>query len=539
MERAALGAFNNRSEWPKLLSGVPQVFPEGHVLVDRYVIEARLADGAMGTVYRARHVKFGRQFAIKVLHPSLVANEKVLRRFEREAELAGRLRHTNVASVVDVGVTENGLHFTAMEFASGVNLASMLAEGALTEVRMLDIAKQLCSGLQHAHEVGLIHRDFKPENVIVDQLAGGREVARIVDWGVAILLEHAGDTDDPDRLTTKGIVVGTPHYMAPEQARGGAMDHRVDMFALGLICYEMLTGLLPFDGSGVDIARANLQSPTPPMIERAPNVRVDPVLEAIVRQLLEKDPDARPPSGNAARELFELYERDRASCALLLGVDIPVEDRRTVAVEELPESELADEPDDAPHQPRDPERERITEEVRADNHRRTTAVAIACAAALALVLWLGLRGGAHPEAAPVINIDAGEQLAIVEIAQVPKPVEVPSEVPIDVPVAPPEHAIAPGKPPAKKPGMTGGGSGNGSNPPPAADAPTASDVAKLYGTTGRELKALEAKKGMDSTIELWPRYRWIRINEWITTAERRTQVIQILERLRLDIKAGH
>src|SRR6185503_7426362 len=144
----------------------------------------------------------------------------------------------------------------------------------------------------------------------------------------------------------KGIVVGTPHYMAPEQARGASMDHRVDLFALGLICYELLTGMLPFDGSGVDIARANMMEPTPRMIDRAPNVRVDPVLEAIVRKLLEKDPNDRPPSGNAARELFELYERDRASCAMLLGVEIAVEDRRTSMVEELDDSEVTDEPDD-------------------------------------------------------------------------------------------------------------------------------------------------------------------------------------------------
>ncbi|HEY5924762.1 MAG TPA: serine/threonine-protein kinase, partial [Kofleriaceae bacterium] len=386
------------------------------------MIEARLGDGAMGTVFRARHAKLGRHFAIKVLHPSLMDTPKVVKRFEREAELAGRLRHTNVASVVDVGVTEAGHHFIAMELASGTTLSTLLADGPMTEVRVLDLAKQLCGGLQHAHDVGLIHRDFKPENVIVENLDGGREVARIVDWGVAILLDDAGDTDGVDRLTTKGIVVGTPHYMAPEQARGAGMDHRVDLFALGLICFELLTGVLPFEGSGVDVARANLQTPTPPMIERNRDVSVDPVLEAIVRKLLAKDPDDRPPSGNAARELFELYERDRTSCALLLGVVLPVEDRRTAAIEALDDSHLTDEVADgaadvAPvvrahspsqhgnraHEPahdadrdeaRDPERDRTTDKVTpSSDRRRVIAVALVFSVALFVVLWLGLRGG--------------------------------------------------------------------------------------------------------------------------------------------------
>ena len=525
-----------------LVSGVRLALSEGSVLVGRYVIEARMGDGAMGSVYRARHIKMGRPFAIKVLHNSLIDNAKVLKRFEREAEMAGRLRHTNVASVVDVGTTDDGQHYMAMEFAAGETLAAMLVEGPVSEPRMLDLAKQLCSGLQHAHDVGLVHRDFKPENVIVESVEGGREVARIVDWGVAILRDDAGDTDSIARLTTKGIVVGTPHYMAPEQARGVGMDHRVDLFALGLICYEMLTGLLPFDGSGVDIARSNLMDPTPPMIERAPNVRVDPVLEAIVRKLLEKDRDARPPSGNAARELFELYERDRASCALLLGVDIPVEDRRTAMVEELDDSEVTDEPPDpviAPL-PHDPERDRSTDEIvssLARRRRRVAALAAVFALGFAALLYLGLRGDAPQPAAPKIALADAPDIAVARPIE-PSPIEAPSEPPAPITDSPLQ--IAPPKQPTKKPGATGG-SGNGSaqHPPPAGPVPNASDIAKLYGATGRELKALEAKKGMDSTIELWPRYRWIRINEWITTPERRTQVAQILERLRIDIAAAY
>ncbi|HEX5062909.1 MAG TPA: serine/threonine-protein kinase [Kofleriaceae bacterium] len=530
-----------------------QVLSEGSVLGGRYAIEARLGDGGMGTVYRARHQKFGRAFAIKVLHAGLMQNPKVLKRFEREAEMAGRLRHTNVASVVDVGVTDDGVHYIAMEYASGVSLTHLLADGPMAESRMLDIVKQLCRGLQHAHEAGLIHRDFKPDNVIVEPVAGGGEVARIVDWGVSILREQAGDPTSDERLTTKGIVVGTPHYMAPEQARGAAMDHRVDLFALGLICYELLTGLLPFDGSGVDIARANMQTPTPPIAERAPGVRVDPVLEAIVRTLLAKNREDRPASGSAALELFELYERDRASCALLLGVEIPVEDRRTGAIEELDDAEVADDAEDAPvgrahspsqnqngtrdaESPHDPERDRETDELASDNQwRRLAAVAAIFAIALAIVLYLGLRTTPRATALTIATADAREEVAVLEtqralpVADVPI-VDVPGPAPTD------EIALIPTKPPVKKaPPSTGSGSGNAK---PAVEPPSAAAVAKLYGAVGRELSALEAKKGMDATIELWPRYRWIRINEWITTPERRAHIATQLERLRTDIKAA-
>jgi serine/threonine protein kinase len=504
------------------------------VLGGRYVIEARLGDGSMGAVYRAHHVKFNRRFAIKVLHKSLMQNAKVLQRFEREAELAGRLRHTNVASVVDVGMTDDRVCYMAMEFASGTTLMNLLAEGPMSEARVLDLAKQLCSGLQHAHDVGLLHRDFKPENVIVEHVAGGREVARIVDWGVSILREDVGDTPtDRDRLTTKGIVVGTPHYMAPEQARGGAVDQRMDLFALGIICYELLTNKLPFDGSGVDIARANMEAPTPRMRVRNPDVRVDPVLEAIVRKLLEKDPEQRPPSANAARELLELYERDRASCALLLGVTLAIEDRRTGTVEELDDNEVTAEPEEpAPAPPLDRGREqhRTTDELLPQPPYRRLALVIAGVAIMfALVLWLGLRASRDAGVPEMASLDAREEIAVAEITSSVEPALV------EAPAGPTARGSA-AKPVARKAPTKQGSAAPPPAPPPAT--PSAAEVAKLYGSLGRELKALEAKKGMDSTIELWPRYRWIRINEWIATAERRTQIAGLLERLRVDIKAA-
>ncbi|MGN6109434.1 MAG: protein kinase domain-containing protein, partial [Kofleriaceae bacterium] len=296
----------------------------GQVLAARYRIGPRLGEGAMGTVFRAEHVKVGRPFAVKVLHPRMVQHEKFLRRFDREAELAGTLHHPNVVGVVDGGTTPVGLGYLVMEYGSGPTLADLIHDEApLPAARVLRLVQQLCDGLHHAHERGLIHRDFKPENVIVERDTYGAETPRILDFGIAISLEDTLATTDRPRLTTAGLVLGTPHYMAPEHATGKEIDHRIDLFALGVICYEMLTGRMPFDGDGVEVARANLSLPTPAMGIRAPMLEVDPLLEAFTRALMAKSRDARMPSAKAARELLDLIERDREAAARALDVVLP------------------------------------------------------------------------------------------------------------------------------------------------------------------------------------------------------------------------
>jgi eukaryotic-like serine/threonine-protein kinase len=244
----------------------------GQTLANRYLIETRLGEGAMGAVYRAKHVKVGRAFAVKVLHPRLLEDRKVLQRFEREAELAGRLRHPNVIGVVDVGETPDGLRYMVMDFAEGPDLASMLSSAPFPAPRVLHLTRQLAEGLFHAHEQGLIHRDFKPENVIVEKDTHGAEVPRIVDFGIAILREGGESASSPGRLTTNGLVLGTPHYMAPEQAVADPIDHRIDLFALGIMVYEMLCGRLPFDGSGA-AGRASLPSSGARMLRSADRLR--------------------------------------------------------------------------------------------------------------------------------------------------------------------------------------------------------------------------------------------------------------------------
>ncbi len=288
----------------------------GQVLANRYQIEVRLGEGAMGSVYRARHVKVGRPFAIKLLHPRLLEDDKTLQRFEREAELAGRLHHPNVIGVVDVGETPDGLRYMVMDFAEGHDLAALLIEAPMPPERIHHLTRQMLEGLYHAHEAGLIHRDFKPENVIVERDTHGAEVPRIVDFGIAILREGGAAPDGTGRLTTNGLVLGTPHYMAPEQAVDDPIDHRIDLFALGIMIYEMLCGKLPFDGSGAEVARANLLLDPPPIAERVPYLEVDPLLEAFSRRLMAKRRDHRPATAKAARELLDLIANDRAAAAV-------------------------------------------------------------------------------------------------------------------------------------------------------------------------------------------------------------------------------
>jgi serine/threonine protein kinase len=296
----------------------------GEVLANRYQIESRLGEGAMGSVYRARHIKVGRPFAVKVLHPRLLTDDKTLQRFEREAELAGRLHHPNVIGVVDVGETTDGLRYMVMDFAEGHDLATLLNEAPMPPERIINLTRQMLEGLYHAHEAGLIHRDFKPENVIVEKDAHGEEVPRIVDFGIAILREGGDPTNGTGRLTTNGLVLGTPHYMAPEQAVNDPIDHRIDLFALGIMIYEMLCGKLPFDGHGAEVARANLLLDPPKISDRVPYLEVDPLLEAFARRLMLKKRDQRPATAKVALTQLDLIDSNREAAAAELGVPAAV-----------------------------------------------------------------------------------------------------------------------------------------------------------------------------------------------------------------------
>jgi eukaryotic-like serine/threonine-protein kinase len=289
----------------------------GKVVIGRYVVEERLGKGAFGAVYRGRHGALNRPVAIKVLHAHLVHEPRILQRFQREAQLAARVAHANVAGVLDVGETIDGRQLMVLELADGRPLTELLGRPMPRE-RVIHLVRQLLRGLEHAHGAGLVHRDLKPDNIIVEQPANAPEVPRIVDFGIAVLSdpeESFGGT----RLTATGQLIGTPMYMAPEQARLEEVDHRADLFALGVITYQMLAGATPFSGAAVEVAIANMSKDPPPISERT-GAEVDPLLERFARKLMARDPSHRFASARVALTTLETIERDPSSSGPLLGI---------------------------------------------------------------------------------------------------------------------------------------------------------------------------------------------------------------------------
>ncbi|MGE0869744.1 MAG: serine/threonine-protein kinase [Kofleriaceae bacterium] len=280
----------------------------GTIVLERYQVEAELGSGAMGTVYRGKHIKLNRTVAIKVMHDHLGHDRRMVERFLREGRIAARLNHPNVIGVLDVG-EEGHRQVMVLELAEGRTLTEVLEIDPAPR-RVIRLVQQLLLGLDHAHAAGLIHRDLKPDNVIVQIDREGTEIPRIVDFGIAVLRdpEEAGG-----KLTETGQVLGTPIYMSPEQAQAEPIDHRTDLFALGVIVYEMLAGKVPFEGSAIDIALANINKDPPPIRG------ADPLLEAFARKLMARNLSRRFQSAHEALHVLALIETDRRAAGLALG----------------------------------------------------------------------------------------------------------------------------------------------------------------------------------------------------------------------------
>ena len=297
-------------------------------VVGGYLIDQELGAGGMGTVYRGSHIDTHRVVAIKALHPHLMDEPALVERFRREARLAARLAHEHIAGVIELVQHDDGRLLIAFEYVDGEPLSSIMTM-PLPPERALTLIRQLLLGLEHAHAAGLVHRDLKPENVLVEWRAGG-DHARIVDFGIAIL----GDPEaGGERLTASGQLVGTPLYMAPEQALGDSIDHRADLFSLGVMVYEMFAGVMPFEGKPLDILTANLKKDPPPFARRVPGLIVDPLHEALCTRLMARDLRKRFSSARHALDVLDLIERDPDTAALMLGrMDVA----RALAVVSLP-----------------------------------------------------------------------------------------------------------------------------------------------------------------------------------------------------------
>ncbi|MBL0193187.1 MAG: protein kinase [Myxococcales bacterium] len=278
----------------------------GTTIAGKYKITELLGEGGMGCVYVGEQ-QMGtavRKVAVKTLHKHLSTDEKIKARFARECGTVSQLHHPNTIQVFDFGTTPEGLLYIVMEFIKGKSVAAVIEkEGAMDPVRVEKILTQVCGSLQEAHEAGIVHRDLKPENVVLCDRAGQTDWVEVLDFGIA----KRSSEHDPNeaKLTQQGMVLGTPPYMSPEQFTGLPIDARSDIYALGVMAYEMLTGLLPFEANTAWEWATKHMTAQPKPIEAQPNGGLLPErARATIMRALEKRPDDRPAS---AKEFIEAF----------------------------------------------------------------------------------------------------------------------------------------------------------------------------------------------------------------------------------------
>jgi serine/threonine-protein kinase len=277
----------------------------GKVVDGRYRVLEVIGRGGMGVVYRVEHLRMGKIAAMKVLHRDLAADPDVVERFEREAAAISKLHHPHTVQVFDFG-TANGALYLIMEYVRGVDLARMIQrDGPLPWSRAAPLLAQVCSALQEAHELGIVHRDLKPENVLITRTAGGRDYAKVLDFGLAKLEEQK----PPSGMTDKQQIVGTPFYMSPEQIRGDDVDARSDIYSFGTMMFELLTGQHVFEGStavGVLTKHLTAEPDAPSM--RAPNMGIDPRVDHLCRKAIAKAPaDRWQTAADLAQAIEDVY----------------------------------------------------------------------------------------------------------------------------------------------------------------------------------------------------------------------------------------
>jgi serine/threonine-protein kinase len=277
----------------------------GRVIAGRYRLESRIGEGGMGIVYRARHVLIDRVVAVKLIRPDLRGETHLRAWMLREARAANRVDHAHIIDIHDIGETDDGELYLVMEYLVGTPLSNELARGPLQLARAVDVLEQMGAALSRAHDLGVVHRDLKSDNILLTARGGRKDFVKILDFGLAALAH------DP-RLAPKGAVFGTPEYMSPEQARGEQAGPQSDLYALGVLFFEMLTGQLPFKaGDRETLLEMQRSSPAP----RPSSIRKDchPVAEKIVLRLLEKDARKRYRDGHHLLEELKALQRSLPS----------------------------------------------------------------------------------------------------------------------------------------------------------------------------------------------------------------------------------
>ncbi len=282
-----------------LLSEEPSLV--GHVLDGKYTLISKLGEGGMGSVYLAEQATMGREVAIKVLRREFSQNRMAIKRFLREARAASKLAHPNTITVYDFGQSNDGLLYLVMEKLTGRPLADILdSDGSLPVERAVHILAQICDSLSEAHKNGITHRDLKPENIFIEEKVGNPDFVKVLDFGIA---KMAGD-ETTTQATAAGMICGTPAYMSPEQAMGKEIDGRSDIYALGVLLYEMLTNEKPFEGdTPMEVMLKHINEPSPDIYQRT-QIQVPQGIQDTIDRLLAKKTEARPSDCQVAKKLL-------------------------------------------------------------------------------------------------------------------------------------------------------------------------------------------------------------------------------------------
>ena len=292
---------------------------EQRIVDYKYRILKRLGKGGMGSVYEVETLKTGKIFALKILRQDLVAYSQAIMRFEREAAILSRLNHPHCVHIYDYGTTADGAPYLVMDMLHGQDLFEELRHARFFPPnRCIDISAQILSGLAEAHALGIIHRDLKPENVMLVKEGQTSDFVKVLDFGISKLITGARKEGEPT-LSQEGSVFGTPEYMPPEQALAREVDHRSDLYSLGIIMFKMMAGRLPFRQREGDYPLTYQQAHCPP--PRFNDMRmpqpIPPGLQSVLYCLLEKDPDKRYSDALVAREaLLESIELDRSAASI-------------------------------------------------------------------------------------------------------------------------------------------------------------------------------------------------------------------------------
>ncbi|RYE89613.1 MAG: serine/threonine protein kinase, partial [Myxococcales bacterium] len=289
----------------KMSAGVMSLV--GLTIEGRYVIRGVIGEGGMGAVYEAEQRPLGRKVALKVLHPSNAQKPEAVSRFQHEARVVSSIGHPNICELYDVGKLEDGAPYLVMERLVGDSLADRITrEGALPVEDVLETLIQILGGLGAAHRKGVVHRDVKPDNIFLARTPGSSEpIAKLLDFGISKMSSLDADM----HLTRTGMVMGTPYYMAPEQARGEQLDHRVDLYAMGVILYEALTGRRPFIAPNYNALLVQILSGKPKPL-RTLRPALSEAFEPVVARAMQKSPDARFQSASEFHDVLVRLQRD-------------------------------------------------------------------------------------------------------------------------------------------------------------------------------------------------------------------------------------